>query len=247
MKNEKKKAYIREKGIYILLVENKRLLCHAFVWGIPFAMSCVLGWRLVHEGTVFGRGGSAATYVGSLLLFLLETAVLSVLTAVFAAVVMRGGVRKRGEGLQGIARGKERGLSSAVSGKAQEARQRPVWQVWLFYGLLIFLCWLPVFLAYYPSVFAYDAEGQLYQVLAADYSTHHPLLHTLFLGAFFRLGIARGSVSAGMAVHSVVQMALMACAFGWAVSLLYQRRVSGRVRAALLLFLQSFPPIPCWR
>lgn len=241
MKNEKKKAYIREKGIYILLVENKRLFCHAFVWGIPFAMSCVLGWRLVHEGTVFGRGGSAAAYVGSLLLFLLETAVLSVPAAVFAAVVMRGGVRKRGEGLQGIARGKEQGLSWAVSGKAQEVRRRPVWQVWLFYSLLIFLCWLPVFLAYYPSVFVYDAEGQLYQVLAADYSTHHPLLHTLFLGAFFRLGIARSSVSAGMAVHSVVQMALMACAFGWAVSFLYQRRVSGRVRAALLLFFAVFP------
>ena len=241
MKNEKKKAYIREKGIYILLVENKRLFCHAFVWGIPFAMSCVLGWRLVHEGTVSGRGGSAAAYVGGLLLFLLETTVLSVPAAVFAAVVMRGGVRKRGEGLQGIARGKERGLSWAVSGKAQEVRRRPVWQVWLFYSLLIFLCWLPVFLAYYPSVFAYDAEGQLYQVLAADYSTHHPLLHTLFLGAFFRLGIARGSVSAGMAVHSVVQMALMACAFGWAVSFLYQRRVSGRVRAALLLFFAVFP------
>lgn len=241
MKNEKKKAYIREKGIYILLVENKRLFCHAFVWGIPFAMSCVLGWRLVHAGTVFGRGGSAAAYVGSLLLFLLETAVLSVPAAVFAAAVMRGGVRKRGEGLQGIARGKEQGLSCAFSGKAQEVRRRPVWQAWLFYSLLIFLCWLPVFLAYYPSVFAYDAEGQLYQVLAADYSTHHPLLHTLFLGAFFRLGIARGSVSAGMAVHSVVQMALMACAFGWAVSFLYQRRVSGRVRAALLLFFAVFP------
>lgn len=241
MKNEKKKAYIREKGIYILLVENKRLFCHAFVWGIPFAVSCVLGWRLVHEGTVFGRGGSAAAYVGSLLLFLLETAVLSVPAAVFAAVVMRGGVRKRGEGLQDIARGKEQGLSCAFFGKEQEARRRPVWQAWLFYSLLIFLCWLPVFLAYYPSVFAYDAEGQLYQVLAADYSTHHPLLHTLFLGAFFRLGIARGSVSAGMAVHSVVQMALMACAFGWAVSFLYQRRVSGRVRAALLLFFAVFP------
>ena len=232
---------MQKSGIYILLVENKRLLCHALVWGIPFAMSCVLGWRLVQEGTVFGRGGSAAAYVGSLLLFLLETTVLFVPAAVFAAVVMCGGVRKRGEGLQGIARGKERGLSSAVSGKAQEARQRPVWQAWLFYSLLIFLCWLPVFLAYYPSVFAYDAEGQLYQVLAADYSTHHPLLHTLFLGAFFRLGIARGSVSAGMAVHSVVQMALMACAFGWAVSFLYQRRVSGRVRAALLLFFAVFP------
>lgn len=259
MKNEKKMSYMQKSGIYILLVENKRLLCHAFLWGIPFAISCVLGWRLVHEGTIFG-GGSVAAYVGSFLLFLLETAVLSASAAALAAVFMGGG-KKHGAGTGSMFFGKcdeERSISGTgeeaarnVSGKVQEecapavsekhARRRPAWQVWIFYSLLIFLCWLPIFLAYYPSVFAYDAEGQLYQVLAGDYSTHHPLLHTLFLGAFFRLGIARGSVSAGMAVHSVVQMALMACTFGWAVSFLYQRRVSGRVRAGLLLFFAVFP------
>ena len=215
-------VYIRKNSIYIFLVANKRRLRFAFLWGIPFAISCVLGWRLVHEGTVFGPGGSAAAYAESLLLFILETAVLSVPAAAFAAVVMGGGRWKSG--------GKERNT---------EPKKRKA--VWLFYSLCIFLCWLPVFLAYYPSVFAYDAEGQLYQVLAGDYSTHHPLVHTLFLGAFFRLGIAAGSCSAGMAVHSVVQMALMACAFGWALCFLYQRRVSGRVRALLFLFFAFFP------
>lgn len=250
MKNEKKMSYMQKSGIYILLVENKRLFCHALLWGIPFAISCVLGWRLVHEGTIFGGGGSAAAYVGSFLLSLLETAILSVPAAALAAVFMRGGKTSdtaAGEmcAVSGKAQTKHAsntvtGEGVAVSGKAQE-RRRPAWQAWLFYSLLIFLCRMPVFLAYYPSVFAYDAEGQLYQVLAGDYSTHHPLLHTLFLGAFFRLGIACGSVSAGMAVHSVVQMALMACAFGWAVSFLYQRQISGRVRAALLLFFAVFP------
>lgn len=250
MKSRKKIAYIWKSDIYILLAENRRLLCHAFFWGIPFAASCVLGWRLVHEGTIFGGGGSAAAYVGSFLLSLLETAILSVPAAALAAVFMRGGKTSdtaAGEmcAVSGKAQTKHAsntvtGEGVAVSGKAQE-RRRPAWQAWLFYSLLIFLCRMPVFLAYYPSVFAYDAEGQLYQVLAGDYSTHHPLLHTLFLGAFFRLGIACGSVSAGMAVHSVVQMALMACAFGWAVSFLYQRQISGRVRAALLLFFAVFP------
>lgn len=97
------------------------------------------------------------------------------------------------------------------------------------------------FFAYYPSVFAYDAEGQLYQVLSEDYSTHHPLVHTLFLGAFFRLGIAAGSISTGMAVHSAVQMALMAGAFGRALSFLHRRRGSGRARAVLFLFFALFP------
>lgn len=164
MKNAKKKEYIPKKGISIYLAADRRLLYYAFLWGVPFAVSCVLGRRLVHAGTVFGRGGSAADYIGGLLLFLLETAVLSVPAAALAALVLKSGRKKRSIG------GERRG------------------RAFLFYSLLIFFCWLPIFLAYYPSVFAYDAEGQLYQVIAKDYSTHHPLLHTLFLGAFFRLG-----------------------------------------------------------
>lgn len=234
MKNSKKQAYNRKTGIYISLAENRRFLLCAFAWGVPFALSCVLGWRLVHEGTVFGPGGSAAAYAGSFFLFLLETAVLSVPSAVLAAFVMRG------RRVPGTAAENRREAEDA----SEECSRRPIWQVWLFYSLLIFLCWMPVFLAYYPSVFAYDAEGQLYQVLAGDYSTHHPLLHTLFLGAFFRLGIALGSCSAGMAVHSVVQMALMAGTFGWALSFLYQRRVPGWGRVLLFLFFSFFPANP---
>lgn len=234
MKNSKKQAYNRKTGIYISLAENRRFLLCAFAWGVPFALSCVLGWRLVHEGTVFGPGGSAAAYAGSFFLFLLETAVLSVPSAVLAAFVMRG------RRVPGTAAENRQEAEDA----SEECSRRPIWQVWLFYSLLIFLCWMPVFLAYYPSVFAYDAEGQLYQVLAGDYSTHHPLLHTLFLGAFFRLGIALGSCSAGMAVHSVVQMALMAGTFGWALSFLYQRRVPGWGRVLLFLFFSFFPATP---
>lgn len=220
MKKTKNEAYIGKKGIYLYLVENKRLLLCAFLWGVPVAASFVLGWRLVDEGTVFGTGGSVSAYAASFLLFLLETAVLSVPAAVFAALIMRRpGMRKQED----------------------EKTKISLRRMWLLYGLLIFLCWLPVFLAYYPSVFAYDAEGQLYQVIAHDYSTHHPLLHTLFLGAFFRLGGALGSYSAGMAVHSVAQMALMASAFGWALSYLYQKRIPRGARILLLLFYGLFP------
>jgi hypothetical protein len=114
--------------------------------------------------------------------------------------------------------------------------------VFLAYFVIIFLCWLPVFLAYYPSVFAYDAEGQLYQVMTGDYSTHHPLLHTLFLGAFFRIGEnLLGSVSMGMALHSVVQMLLMAGTFAYTLSLLYQRKTSVYLRLLLLAFYALFP------
>lgn len=220
MKTRKKKAYFRETGIYISLVKNKRLFCYAFLWGIPFAASCVLGWRLTNVGTVFGSGTSAVAYAGSFFLFLLETAVLSVPSSGFAMLVLCGGKRR---GMQTV---------STTSEK---------WRMWLFYGTVIFLCWLPVFLAYYPSVFAYDAEGQLYQVIAKDYSTHHPLLHTLILGAFFKLGGALGSYQTGMAMHSVVQMLLMAMAFARALVWLYEERTPRWIRLVLLGFYGLFP------
>lgn len=196
------------------------MLC-AFLWSLPVAASFVLGWRLQLEGTVFG-GGSVAAFAGRFFLFLLESAVLSVPGSVLAAFFLRGRKQKS-------------------VGAEKRQKQHPAWQVWIFYAAVIFFCWLPVFLAYYPSVFAYDAEGQLYQVIAHDYSTHHPLLHTLFLGAFFRLGGMLGSYSAGMAIHSVVQMLLMATTFGWALSYLYQRRMARWVRILLLLFYAFFP------
>ena len=218
MKND---SYFRKSSIYMYLVKNRRLLLCAFLWGVPVAVSFVLGWRLQLKGTVFA---------GSFFLFLLETVCLSVPAAALAAIVLRGGQRY----------GKE--SESETQKGAQEAEnQHPAWVVWLFYSAVIFLCWLPVFLAYYPSVFAYDAEGQLYQVIAHDYSTHHPLLHTLFLGAFFKLGGIFGSYSAGMAIHSVVQMLLMAAAFGRALCYLYQRQIPRWVRIVLLIFYGLFP------
>ncbi len=226
----KNNSYFRKSGIYINLVENRRLLPCAFLWGVPVAASFVLGWRLNLRGTVFG-GGSSAAFAGSFLSFLLECAFLSLPAAALAAFVLG----QRGQKRCGRPEGEFQG------GPGKKENRRPAWQAWIFYAAVIFLCWFPVFLAYYPSVFAYDAEGQLYQVIAGDYSTHHPLLHTLFLGAFFRLGETSGSYSAGMAVHSVVQMLLMAAAFGWALSYLYQRRIGRRARILLLLFYAFFP------
>ena len=216
------------------LKNNKRLLLYSFVWGIPVAASFVMGLRLVMQGMVFEGDGTLAFRVKNLLLLLVEILCFSVPAAGCAGYILSRGTRK-GEEQEKQAEEKEGQEVQA------EWKVRPLWQMWLFYLAFIFVCWLPVFLAYYPSVFAYDAEGQLYQVIAGDYSTHHPLLHTLFLGAFFRLGGRMGSYSAGMAVHSVVQMLLMAGAFAGALTYLYEKRTARWTRILLLFFYGLFP------
>ncbi len=196
---------------------DKRMIRHAVLWGLPLAASHVLGCLMRRDGT-------ALASLAALPALLVQIACLTVPAAACVACILRGFPR----------------LHGALYRRGGRQTYRMHW-IWIFCTAVIFLCWLPIFLAYYPSVFAYDAEGQLYQVIAHDYSTHHPLLHTLFLGAFFRLGGLLGSYSAGMAVHSVVQMTLMAAAFGYALAYLYRRGVSRYLCGALLAFYALFP------
>ncbi len=199
----------------LLIQTDKRLVRHALFWGMLLAASYVMGARLAAHETIFGGAGYVLMYLAA-----------AVCLAVPAASCIAPFLRNR-----------------TSSGEAERPLQKkhPLWQAGLFYGMVIFLCWLPVFLAYYPSVFAYDAEGQLYQVIAGDYSTHHPLLHTLFLGAFFKLGGVLGSYSAGMALHSIVQMILLAAAFAFVLSYLYEKGISRWQRMLLLAFYALFP------
>ena len=204
---------------HFLLQRERRLYWHAAIWGLFMTTAYVLGCLMRRDGTVLADIGKLP---GLLLTILCLTVPAASCISLF---------------LQGFP-----GLGKLLDRVRLGKKEYSVWQVRIFYLFVILLCWFPVFLAYYPSVFAYDAEGQLYQVIAGDYSTHHPLVHTLFLGAFFRLGgNVLGSYSAGMAVHSVVQMLLMAMAFACTLSYLYQKRSSVYLRILLLIFYALFP------
>lgn len=244
--------------IFIFLGQpEKRLKVHSLLWGFPMAAAYVLGCRMRRDGT-------AAAGVWGIPVLTLQTVCLAVPAAACIAILLperkgRTGDRLSEQTPQGI-HGWFRKISRRMNGIGRKISQQ-VWrlyqrepgkknvlgryscrQAWALYTGAVFLCWLPVFLAYYPSVFAYDAEGQLYQVIAHDYSTHHPLLHTLFLGAFFLLGgKAFESYQAGMAVHSLVQMVFMAGTFGYTLAYLRRRGVAAYKRMALLLFYGLFP------
>lgn len=197
---------------------ERRLLVHSGLWGFMMAAAYVAGCLMRRDGTLLDGIGRLPGLLAMILC-------LTVPAASCISFFLQGFPRFR------VKLRRERIGEKTYSGL----------KVCLFYMAMILVCWLPVFLAYYPSVFAYDAEGQLYQVIANDYSTHHPLLHTLFLGAFFRLGGVLGSYSAGMALHSVVQMLLMAGAFGYTLTYLYRKRTSVYLRIILLIFYALFP------
>ena len=120
-------------------------------------------------------------------------------------------------------------------------------RIWLAASVIILACWIPVWLAYYPVIFAYDANTQLSQVISGTYSTHHPLLHTLWLGACMKLLYDIGGINAGMALYAVTQMIVMAGIFGWTMAEGF-RLINRRGRQILLViygaYIALFPANP---
>ncbi|MCL1918393.1 MAG: DUF6020 family protein [Peptococcaceae bacterium] len=110
--------------------------------------------------------------------------------------------------------------------------------VWLF----IFVCWLPYFITLYPGVLASDSCHQIQQGVGIEpLHNHHPVIHTAFMALFINVGQGLGSLTLGVAMASVAQMAAMAAIFSFTVYYLAYTRVPRWLRVLILLFFALFP------
>lgn len=125
-------------------------------------------------------------------------------------------------------------FSYAFSFSAPQTEKRGKMPGWAFF-LFLAACYLLVFLAFYPGVIAYDFEHEIRQFTTGEFEAAHPVFHTLFLGALYTLGEKLfGSMTAGAATYSVVQLLLLAGLYAWAC-VFVQRRTAKWV-APLLAF-----------
>jgi hypothetical protein len=76
---------------------------------------------------------------------------------------------------------------------------------------------LPYFLAWFPAAWPVDANAQLQQFLTGQITSHHPLLHTVILGLFGKLGQAVGSITLGIAAYSVVLILVSSAAYTYVI------------------------------
>ncbi len=111
---------------------------------------------------------------------------------------------------------------------------------WAFFAALVG-CYGVVFLALYPGVVVYDFEHEIRQYATGVYEAAHPVFHTLFLGTLYALGEAIfGSMTAGAALYSAVQLVLLAALYAWALRFV-QRRVPLGVTALLFAGFALLP------
>ncbi|MEG1877476.1 MAG: DUF6020 family protein [Lachnospiraceae bacterium] len=79
------------------------------------------------------------------------------------------------------------------------------------------------------------------QVITGIYKTHHPLLHTLFLGFCYTLGGRMGSYTLGIALYTISQMLVVSGSFSYCIVFLYKRGLGKKMRLLIGLFYGLFP------
>ncbi|MCM1268960.1 MAG: DUF6020 family protein [Bacteroidales bacterium] len=104
--------------------------------------------------------------------------------------------------------------------------------------LLCMLCWLPYYLYQYPGIMTPDSINQFEQVLGlVPWSNHHPWMHTLVFGLFYRIGYAlTGDMAAAVSVYTFFQMCLLAGSIAYFISTLR----ACRIRPFVLLLITAF-------
>lgn len=128
-------------------------------------------------------------------------------------------------------------IKTGEAQKKEKPEKQP--QFFLIAGI-IFLCYLPVFLAVYPGFFVYDAQDELMQVITRNFSTHHPLIHVLLLGGIIQLGYKiSGSYNVGIACYILLQMTVLSGIFSWCICRLKSRKS----RLFTTLYFGLFPVI----
>ncbi len=93
---------------------------------------------------------------------------------------------------------------------------------------IILLCWIPVFLAYYPAIMSYDFHSQSQTAWLGWiwFNTHHPLIHTALIRWFLLLGDAIGSFQIAMALFSIMQMLILSSVYAYACTMI--TRLTGK-------------------
>ena len=99
------------------------------------------------------------------------------------------------------------------------------------------------FLRFYPGVITPDTTEQIGSMFGIyGLSNHHPIFHTIIIGACLKIGNAIfGSYNAALALYSIIQMVLVSLTFSYVLTYLKKNNCNLWIRSIILLFFMAFP------
>ena len=104
------------------------------------------------------------------------------------------------------------------------------------------ISWLLVLLVYYPGITAYDYTSQILQV--TDYSSHHPLSHTLYVQFFYYIlggRVFSGNYRLGVFIGTLIQLLVFSAMISFSHSFIAASGIRKPFRYLLLAYTCLFP------
>lgn len=119
---------------------------------------------------------------------------------------------------------REGGVAGKWMNRINVSEARVCWKKTLLYAVIMFICWLPYFLAYYPGLVFGDTVNSLGQIASGQYTNHHPFAYTMLIRACLGLThlVGLGS-TAGCALYTLLQMLLISVGLGYIFAWLVAR------------------------
>lgn len=131
----------------------------------------------------------------------------------------------------------ERKTQSLIQGKFFPTK-------WFAKSTIIFICWIPYLLMFYPGNLSVDSYWSIQQILGnAPLSNAHPIMYTVLVGFFCKIGMAIKDLEFGIALYSVFQMLILSVVFGGICEWLRTRNSKKWIVVLTTLFFSLNPLI----
>lgn len=119
---------------------------------------------------------------------------------------------------------------------------------WLKYSLIVFLCWVPLFLAFFPGIVSNDTAVQIRQAIGeGEWTNWHPVAHTAFMALPITIGFnIFGDLTAGIALATITQMIVLSLILGYTIDWIISKTGKIWVGWLLLLFYAFCPIVSCY-
>lgn len=208
--------------------DRTRIVVFSMIAGLVFAL-CLFFGRIYAENRLLADVVRADYLYGFKSFFICSAA------SLFLFTLTEGITAPKESNIPWYLRTEDNGASETESSKPAASRKTII-KVSGIYFILSWIVYIPVFLAVYPGIYGYDASSQLmqlYHTFGLPLTTHHPLIHTFYLGACMELGGRLfHSYQAGMAIYSMSQVMAVVCIFDFVITRLY---IKGANKAFLAL------------
>ncbi len=118
--------------------------------------------------------------------------------------------------------------------------------IWLIVTAILLVTWLPYLLSFAPGAVLGDSFSSIEQNSTGVYSNHHPLLYTLLVGFFVKIGIFLGNINIGIFLYSCFQYCLLAMTLGYVVTFLAKYKVKKIPLGLVATFFALCPIFPSY-